>query len=116
MALGMNTRPMNFSQYFWWMAHFTTLSRNLQVVALVAVCWAIWKLRNRACFEHKLIRSPAEIVCYACSFLKYWAGLRPGGGGGGGDLLRQGAAMLQEEALGLHPAQAKTDVARILDN
>ncbi|PNT67187.1 hypothetical protein BRADI_3g22341v3 [Brachypodium distachyon] len=88
------------------MAQFTTLSRNIQVVALAAVCWAIWKLRNRACFEHKLIRSPAEIVCYACSFLNYWAELQQGGEG---DLLRQGAALLQEEALGLHPTQVKTD-------
>jgi hypothetical protein len=24
----------------------------------------------------KLIKSPAEIICYACSFLRYWAGLQ----------------------------------------
>jgi hypothetical protein len=35
----------------------------------------LWKLRNRACFEKKLIKSPSEISCYGCSFLRYWSGL-----------------------------------------
>jgi hypothetical protein len=36
----------------------------------------MWKLRNRACFEEKLIKLPSEIICYACSFLRYWASLQ----------------------------------------
>ena len=51
---------------------------NIHVVGVVALCWALWKLRNRACFELKLIKNPAEIICYACSFLKYWASLQLG--------------------------------------
>jgi hypothetical protein len=35
----------------------------------------MWKVRNRACFEKKLIKSSADIICYACS-LKYWVGLQ----------------------------------------
>lgn len=31
------------------------------------------KTRTRACFENKLITNPAEIVCYACALMKYWA-------------------------------------------
>ncbi|KAG2542463.1 hypothetical protein PVAP13_9NG639501 [Panicum virgatum] len=31
--------------------------------------------RNNACFNAKLIRHPAEIVCRACAFLSFWAGL-----------------------------------------
>ncbi|PNT71625.1 hypothetical protein BRADI_2g32613v3, partial [Brachypodium distachyon] len=69
-------------------------------------CWVIWKLRNRPCFENKLIRSPAEIICYAYSFLKYWAGLQTGTDG---DILCAGATILQQEAMKHHPAQAATD-------
>jgi hypothetical protein len=32
-------------------------------------------LRNRACFEGKLIKSPIDLICYATVFMKYWAGL-----------------------------------------
>jgi hypothetical protein len=39
---------------------------NIHVVVVVAMCWALWKLRNRVCFEKKLIDF------YACSFLRYW--------------------------------------------
>jgi hypothetical protein len=42
---------------------------------LAAVCWAIWKLRNIACFEKKLISSPFDLISYAVVFMNYWAGL-----------------------------------------
>ncbi|PNT63107.1 hypothetical protein BRADI_4g11520v3, partial [Brachypodium distachyon] len=70
--------PACFSQYFWWIAQQFPISRNLQIVGIAAICWALWKIQNRACFEQKLIRSPAEIICYACAFLRYWAGLQSG--------------------------------------
>jgi len=38
---------------------------------------AIWKCRNKACFDSKLIKHPAEISYHACSFMMYWAGLYP---------------------------------------
>ena len=40
-----------------------------------AVCWAIWKYRNKVCFDKKIIKSPLEIITLVCSFLTYWAGL-----------------------------------------
>jgi hypothetical protein len=39
------------------------------------VCWAIWKCRNKAVFVKKIIRSPAEIILHACTFMIYWTGL-----------------------------------------
>jgi hypothetical protein len=33
------------------------------------------KLRNRSCFEGKLIKSPIELILYATVFMNYWAGL-----------------------------------------
>jgi hypothetical protein len=58
-----------------WFAKFAKNMTNIHVVGLAALCWALWKLRNRACFEKKLIKSPSEISCYGCSFLRYWSGL-----------------------------------------
>lgn len=82
-------------------------------MGVAAICWAIWKLRNKACFEEKkLIRSPAEIVCYACAFLRYWAGLHM-------EVDRSnilaGAAAFQSEALRHHGDQARTDRKRPLE-
>jgi hypothetical protein len=42
---------------------------------LAAICWATWKARNKACFEHKPIRHLAEIVIHACALMKHWTGL-----------------------------------------
>ncbi|KQK14103.1 hypothetical protein BRADI_1g14325v3 [Brachypodium distachyon] len=110
MALGLNSRPSCFTHYFWWHATYTNIGRNCQVIGLAAICWAIWKLRDRACFEKKLIRSPVETICLACSFLKYWPGLQ---GGDDDTRLCIGADILQREALKHHPAQARLDLARI---
>jgi len=39
------------------------------------ICWAIWKARNKACFDKKLIKNPLEIVCHAGALMKFWTGL-----------------------------------------
>jgi hypothetical protein len=74
-AIKAPTRPGSFSQFFWWFPQFSHASRNTQIAGLAAVCWAIWKLRNRSCFEHKLISSPFDIISYAAVFMNYWSGL-----------------------------------------
>jgi hypothetical protein len=45
------------------------------VTLVASICWAIWKLRNRACFERKLINSPFELISYAFVFMNYWTEL-----------------------------------------
>ena len=92
---------MNFTQYFHWVSKFLKGKTNLHVVGLAPFCWAIWKLRNRAYFEKKLIKNPVEIICSACLFLKYWAGLQ--NELDKADCIR-GAEMIQETALALHRA------------
>ena len=42
---------------------------------IAAICWAIRKKRNEACFENKLLRNPTDILIYACALMSYWAGL-----------------------------------------
>ena len=67
----------SFDQYFqYWVIQFLPISRNAQITCRAAICWAIWKLKNRACFEKKkLIKTHVELICYACVFIKLWAGL-----------------------------------------
>jgi hypothetical protein len=68
----------------------------VQIAGVAAICWAIWKLRNRACFEGKLIQTPVELICFAVVFMKYWAGLNVQADG---DALRHGADTIQQTAL-----------------
>lgn len=75
LTIGASCRPESIDQYMMWVSHFLPHGRKFYYAGLSATCWAIWKQRNRACFEAKLIRSPSEIVYYACVFLNYWAEL-----------------------------------------
>jgi hypothetical protein len=88
------------------MSHFIPSSRNVHIIGVAALCWVIWKLRNRACFNGKLVKSPAEFICYACSFLRYWAGLQ---GEGDKSMVEQGADRLQRVVLGIHTASQPPD-------
>jgi hypothetical protein len=74
-AIGASTRPGNFSQIFWWFPRHGHASRNVQILGVAAICWVIWKLRNRACFEGKLIHSPIKLILYSIVFMNYLAGL-----------------------------------------
>jgi hypothetical protein len=49
--------------------------RNVQIVGIPAICWAIWKTRNKAWFDGKLIKSHIDLICYFVVFIKYWAAL-----------------------------------------
>jgi hypothetical protein len=95
-SIGAPTCPGSFTQYFWWIPQFLHVSRNVQIAGVAAICWAIWKLRNRACFEGKVIQSPVELICFAVVFMKYWAGLNVQADG---DALRHGADTIQQTAL-----------------
>lgn len=73
------------------------------MVGLAAIVWAMWKLRNRACFEKKLIKSPTEIVCYAAVFVNYWTGLQKEVDKAA---LENGANVLQRNAVVVHPRRS----------
>jgi hypothetical protein len=76
LPVGAEGRPGNFTQYSALIVEFAKKNMtNIHIFGLAALCWALWKLRNSACFEKKLVGSLAKIICYACSFFRYWAGL-----------------------------------------
>uniref|UniRef100_A0ACD5XET8 Uncharacterized protein n=1 Tax=Avena sativa TaxID=4498 RepID=A0ACD5XET8_AVESA len=107
---GAGDRPLSFSQYFWWIPWVLPISRNIQITALAAVCWAIWKTRNRAFFEKKLINSPAELICFACVFMNYWAGLHSVAEQ---DIIRAGASTFEENAVGNPVRRDGCDLPRL---
>jgi hypothetical protein len=46
------------------------------MLGLALICWAIWKARNKRCFDKKKpIKDPSEIFFSACAFMRYWSGL-----------------------------------------
>jgi len=74
-SLGAVNIPSSLNQFWSWGQTWLPAKSQIHTFLLSAICRAIWKARNDACFNAKLIHHPAEIVCYACAFLKYWAGL-----------------------------------------
>jgi hypothetical protein len=98
-VLGVFSRPSCFTQYLWWIAKILPVGSNLHIVGIAALCWAIWKTRNIACFEGKLISSPLGLICYMCAFLRYWAGLQ---NEKDKELLMEGASRLQRGASAAH--------------
>jgi hypothetical protein len=50
LSVGVANRPGNFTQYFAWFAKFAKNMTKIHVVGLASLCWALWKLRNRAFF------------------------------------------------------------------
>jgi hypothetical protein len=61
--LGRQIDPV-ISPIFWWFPQFVAASRNTQIAGL-ASCWAIWKLRNKACFEKKMIKNLIEQIRFS---------------------------------------------------
>jgi len=47
------------------------LEREVHVWGVAAICWAMWKARNKSCFDKKLIKKPVEIVCHAGALMKF---------------------------------------------
>jgi hypothetical protein len=86
-SLGANNIPLNIKQYWEWVKIWLPGGGHVYTFGLAAICWAIWKARNRTHLENKNIKHPGEILCHACAFMKFWTGLykvgfpRAAGGG-----------------------------------
>lgn len=46
---------------------------------MAAICWPIWKTRNRTCFDGKPMNNHVEIISLACALMGFWAGLQSDG-------------------------------------
>lgn len=67
-CLRTNNRPQIIQQFYIWTNKLWPQGKEMFTIGLSAVCWAIWKCRNKACFELKNIHSPMEMVYLVSSF------------------------------------------------
>ena len=74
-CIGATDIPRNNTQYKLWIDKWLPDGQKIHHFGFAAICWAIWKCRNKAVFDAKRIRHPAEILLHSCAFMKYWAGL-----------------------------------------
>jgi hypothetical protein len=57
------TRPSCYEQLWPWIVRALLGDDKVYMLDLVAICWAIWKERNRVCFE-KFINNHFFSVCF----------------------------------------------------
>ena len=74
-CFGANNTPKDSQQYKQWIQKWLPDGQNVYYFGFAAVCWAIWKCRNNAIFDAKLIRHPTEILLHSCAFMNFWARL-----------------------------------------
>jgi hypothetical protein len=98
-SLGTICRSRNLEQYLVWIHNTLPQDPQMHAVGLAIVCWAVWKTRNKVCFENKRVKSPTEIVCMMCTFLTYWAGMLKDGLK---QQVMQGAEAMKMVALSFH--------------
>lgn len=55
-----------------WLFGFDKNTKNLMMVGITAVIWAIWKTRNRACFDYVLPKDPTEVIFLVCNLIESW--------------------------------------------
>jgi hypothetical protein len=76
LCLGTNTIPGGIHHYKAWIQENLPNGNDVYHFGFSAICWALWKCRNRAAFDGRRIKHRAEIFIHACAFMSYWAGLQ----------------------------------------
>jgi hypothetical protein len=66
--------PTSYEQSDPWIKKALPGGEVVHMFGLAAICWSIWKARNMACFEKKLIKNPNEVIFSARLFMQFWAG------------------------------------------
>jgi len=75
-CLGANNIPTLFEQSWKWCERWIPAGKQFYAVGIAAVCWSIWKMRNKIYFDGKTLHNPLEIISHACTLMKFWAGLQ----------------------------------------
>lgn len=65
----------NLNQCWLWLECNLNDAKDIGIVGVSAICWALWKPRNNVCFENIVIKSLVENVCHARALILNWAGL-----------------------------------------
>jgi hypothetical protein len=62
--------PNNLEQCWMWLNCNLYDAKEIGIIGAVAICWALWKARNKACFENTVINSPVEFFL-SCMCVNY---------------------------------------------
>jgi hypothetical protein len=81
-----------------WFYSFLPGCDDLYMVGIAAICWTIWKTKNKVTFDKYKIRTPCEVMFLPSALLMYWAGLKKEQGK---EKLQFGASTMMEKASGL---------------
>jgi len=57
-----NNIPNNLAQCWNWCEIWLPFGKKFHAWGIGAICWAIWKSRNRTCFDKKVLKSPLQIL------------------------------------------------------
>ena len=57
-CFGANDIPKNLHQYKIWIAKWLRGGKPIYTSGCAAVCWAIWKCKNKSCFDKKTSQEP----------------------------------------------------------
>jgi hypothetical protein len=53
-----------------------TKVKGVYIIGVSAICWAMWKARNKTCFGEIMINSSVEIIYHVSALIVSCAGLR----------------------------------------
>ncbi|TVU47444.1 hypothetical protein EJB05_07047, partial [Eragrostis curvula] len=106
-CLNTTSRPANMTQFWHWIKVVLPGGEKYYTEGLAATCWAIWKARNRACFDKKLIKHPCDIIFHMCSFLRLYPAEM-------GEVLKAGAATMMQTAIGIMNRQRRRAIVRTI--
>lgn len=76
-SIGVDDIPRSLSHAWSWPEKWLPNGQKFHTLRIAAICWAIWKTRNKAWFEGTILHNPVTIVSHTCALIKYWAGLYP---------------------------------------
>ncbi len=71
----LNLNPALDSQNMFgdWLKKLDKNMKDLVMVGMAAIIWAIWKSRNKACFEKVYPKDPTDVIFLACHWVDSWA-------------------------------------------
>jgi len=70
-CIGATNVPTSLAQCWIWCDLWLPKGKNFQMWGIGAICWAIWKSRNKVGFDGNKINNPVEIIGHACAFMRY---------------------------------------------
>jgi hypothetical protein len=79
-----------------WLRSFSSKQRNLVLIVLAAICWALWISRNDLVFQKSQFKSILQVIFRGMFWIRSWSVLSKEGGRA---ILKDGCRALEAMAL-----------------